>query len=707
MESLETSEKKQESQIPLQPLLQSVTPSPQVPSQPMYLVYHNFEDRGRLGNQLFQISGLWCLSWLMTEMCPESKTKIQIVLRRNGTCGTKNDQKSWTYQSWFKHSKDWLGIPDLPAIHAKQSQPEIDWRPMEDKEGAHFEIDQKWILEAELVPSIHHFHGYFQTARLYDNAQIRAKCIEMFTLSDDFHKHIQRLSPTFVDPKGDPENKGDPDNKKMWCAVHVRRGDYETWFEHQSSYCLDWSYYLEALKRVVQEFPDLHKVIFFTENPHYVKQQILQTLASYAHNLTFELHTFGAGKHEYPPELVDLFLMQTAPAIIMSHSTFSWWSAYLNPKAFVVCPDLFFPTKPKTEQILLSSWHRLKAHWETPELNRLATERRQSLNHGTAKEAKETKDYPVYPCGFCLPESRIMGVSTYASKSKNNDKNTILADLIPGNRLTYRFGDHDEKEYRTMYQNARFALGSEPQDNKSGWDMLRYHDILANGCFPMIQNLSGCPESTMVWFPKKIIRETESKLLPWKNTKEQQILYDETMTKLVSHMNTHLSTRAHAKRICQDFLRLKPNGKVLMLMDHPGLNYLRELTLIGMYQHLGVERFVEYPATSIDFTCLSFSLADELKACTKGRTTLDEKSVRAHLASGYYDWVIYGKVGLYEMSAFPFFAEILKYRQKVAFLFGGDVQYSTRETGAKPTEAETRFLSWHRQFGPCFVRELV
>ena len=99
---------------------------------------------------------------------------------------------------------------------------------------------------------------------------------------------------------------------------------------------------------------------------------------------------------------------------------------------------------------------------------------------------------PVYPISFSIPESKI--VSTLQNKTK------LISNLIPGNISTYIY--NTEEEYYNEYKSSLFATTTK----KSGWDCMRHYEILACGAIPYFPNIEKCPENTMAFLPKSLIK---------------------------------------------------------------------------------------------------------------------------------------------------------------------------------------------------------
>ena len=199
----------------------------------------------------------------------------------------------------------------------------------------------------------------------------------------------------------------------------------------------------------------------------------------------------------------------------------------------------------------------------------------------------------IYPLSYCIPDECIV------SDDVLNDKTNFIADLIPGNPSTYRFGADDEVEYNKMYQSCLFAH----TQKKGGWDCLRHYEIMANGCLPIFKYLENCPQSTLTTMPKQLIQDANRDLLPWNYN--NKTLYDSYVKKLLQHVRENCSASATTKYFL-DKMGGSPKN-VLLIMGNIGVNYTRETFWIGMKRHIqnigGVA--VEYP--KIDFLYNNYS----------------------------------------------------------------------------------------------------
>lgn len=131
-----------------------------------------------------------------------------------------------------------------------------------------------------------------------------------------------------------------------------------------------------------------------------------------------------------------------------------------------------------------------------------------------------------FPISFAIPEANII-------KKPFPNKLRKQAAIIPGDLSTYIYDN--ETDYYMGYATSIYALTTK----KGGWDCLRHYEILANRCIPYFPYIEKCPDYTMHFFPKTLIKET-NKLIATGRLKEStaeyysSILYDITQNMLTT-----------------------------------------------------------------------------------------------------------------------------------------------------------------------------
>jgi hypothetical protein len=118
------------------------------------------------------------------------------------------------------------------------------------------------------------------------------------------------------------------------------------------------NYYLDALRLVDRNIEHQIKdrpIWIFSDEPFLVKQE-------FAAISEFESAQFIETPDEADPA-ESLFLMSAASSIIISNSTFSWWSAALSQGATVVAPAKWFKKSEDPDSLIPSTWLRAESSW--------------------------------------------------------------------------------------------------------------------------------------------------------------------------------------------------------------------------------------------------------------------------------------------------------------------------------------------------------
>lgn len=133
-------------------------------------------------------------------------------------------------------------------------------------------------------------------------------------------------------------------------AIHVRKGkDYAERVWYQNTCPVE--YYHKAIQ-LISEKVNHPKFYVFTDNPEWVKEHF----KDFTYTLVEGNPASGWGSH------FDMQLMSMCKHNIISNSTYSWWSAFLNAYSnkIVVAPKVWFNpdscTEFTSERILCKDW---------------------------------------------------------------------------------------------------------------------------------------------------------------------------------------------------------------------------------------------------------------------------------------------------------------------------------------------------------------
>lgn len=178
--------------------------------------------------------------------------------------------------------------------------------------------------------------GYFQTWRHY------SALIESNYISDI---HLQNPSEEFTswDSRIRAENP---------IVVHIRRGDYLSLSENWG--LLGFEYFNDAITSLIDNNFD-HKILVFSDEPELAKLLLEHCLFK-----NVEYFPTGSLKNDFE----EMMLMGLSDKIVISNSTFSWWSAQLGQTKHVVAPEKWFRGMDDPIDLIPNSWTRVRSSWE-------------------------------------------------------------------------------------------------------------------------------------------------------------------------------------------------------------------------------------------------------------------------------------------------------------------------------------------------------
>jgi hypothetical protein len=311
----------------------------------------------------------------------------------------------------------------------------------------------------------------------------------------------------------------------------------------------------------------------------------------------------------------------------------------------------------------------------------------------------------VYPLPYSIPDENIVNFEDVLYK-----KHIIISDIIPGERLTYRFSANDEEDYNQHYQESFFAF----TQKKGGWDCLRHYEILANGCLPIFKNLEQCPSDSLVSLPKQLIEEYTNKLLPFR--KEKKLEYYFYLNQILEHTRNNCSTSSSANYFLNKMKHLSNVNNILLITCDKGVNYTREMLWIGLKRLIQEKNgiAIEYP--KINYLYSSFKGEKEnlhgygfnYLRKLKDDYEFEKEEIITKIKERFWDLIIFGKVGpdeLWEGSIpnLPLWSHVINHysKDKIVFLYGGDECIDLTYDNIY-----SRHILYHGNFGHCFVREL-
>lgn len=134
-------------------------------------------------------------------------------------------------------------------------------------------------------------------------------------------------------------------------AIHIRGGDY--WKHRDSFGILSYKYFADALQLSRYNF-STDKVWLFS-NDYELCQEIKKQLKLDTSEEIFENDLDSAES---------MLLMSRSKRLIISNSTFSWWSAYLveNPEC-IIAPETWFRNMTSPLDLVPLTWIKCKSDW--------------------------------------------------------------------------------------------------------------------------------------------------------------------------------------------------------------------------------------------------------------------------------------------------------------------------------------------------------
>lgn len=205
--------------------------------------------------------------------------------------------------------------------------------------GPNFITERNFYPSNNLTPSSRggaYFHGYWQ--------------------SEDFFKpHEGVILKSFQFREGASNS-----NQEMMMriqsgpsiALHIRRGDYISKPKANAMHgVLDVEYYYAAIASVRKRVSNA-RLFVFTDDHDWARAEMVSKLDN------AECVNINNGSDSFR----DMQLMSICEHNIVANSSFSWWSAWLNPnpKKIVIAPQKWFSNQSHSDMSLIpASWERM------------------------------------------------------------------------------------------------------------------------------------------------------------------------------------------------------------------------------------------------------------------------------------------------------------------------------------------------------------
>ncbi|MCV2892260.1 alpha-1,2-fucosyltransferase [Lentibacter sp. XHP0401] len=282
--------------------------------------------KGGLGNQMFQYALGRSLSL---------KTGLPLVL----------DRRHYDREREHGFALDGFKLVDMPSDPALLP-PVLKERPLAylyaklSRRGPYLLREQSLGFDPAIaaVSGPVWLEGYFQSER-YFNMHADVIRAELTPASEPDAENARWLAEIEAEPNA--------------VSLHVRRGDYvrNAKFAAHHGTCTP-DYYTRALDHIAQQMGAEPVIYAFSDDPEWVHE-----------NLRLPAEIRVVGHNDASRNVEDLRLMSACRHHIIANSSFSWWGAWLNPRAdkIVTAPAVWFadPTNVNPD-IWAEGWVRIE-----------------------------------------------------------------------------------------------------------------------------------------------------------------------------------------------------------------------------------------------------------------------------------------------------------------------------------------------------------
>ena len=262
---------------------------------------------GGLGNQLFQIASAYAYA-------KKNNGILQIIHEIN------NGNRPVYWETLLKKIKPYLVSSIPPTLE--------QWR--EDFPTMYKDI-------GELSFSGKYLNGYLQSSKYFYNDEIKNEIKELFTQDKSLINEICNKYKYLIE------------NKNRIVVIHARRTDYLTDFNKQFHGVQTSIYYTEAINKILQ----------YVNNPIFL---LSSDDNSYWNEIKEDIHIVFNSEYfiiENESDINTFLLLQHFNNVIMSNSSFIWWTTWLSNASNVIAPSKWFgPIGPCLfNDIYESHWH--------------------------------------------------------------------------------------------------------------------------------------------------------------------------------------------------------------------------------------------------------------------------------------------------------------------------------------------------------------
>jgi len=202
-------------------------------------------------------------------------------------------------------------------------------------DGGTFSSEEIGFINPNSIPlEVKRIRGYFQSWVYFDSLTEKP-ILSLKNLSSPSKWLLEKTERT---------------KKENVLSLHVRRGDYALPANRKNG-ILSISYYKEALINA----GNYDSIWIFTDSPKEVEYDFLQ--------LGYPFETIIPPSNSDPVE--SLLLMAATKKIVLSNSTFSWWSAKIAGEGAVVyAPLKWYELREDPSKLIPDNWKRIPSEWE-------------------------------------------------------------------------------------------------------------------------------------------------------------------------------------------------------------------------------------------------------------------------------------------------------------------------------------------------------
>lgn len=288
-----------------------------------------------------------------------------------------------------------------------------------------------------------------------------------------------------------------------------------------------------------------------------------------------------------------------------------------------------------------------------------------------------------HPIWFSIPSELVVDQTVPAA-----DKTDGFAQAQPNFGGTAGWTISDPTEYYHGYARSLYGLTSK----KAGWDCLRHYEILMNGCVPYFTDLEAMPSSTMVSFPRQLVRaamqlpgiDAQNRTVDREIFADHEHRYDRINRALLEHTRCLLTTEATAQYVLDTLGTCRPKS-VLFLSGDVRPDYQRCTLLHGLKSLLGSDcvdvpridhLYSDYPADSASqLYGRGFSYARFLDPVVVREDLIDRGDIPERLRHGEFELVIYGSAH----RGLPFHDQVVRTypSDRIAYVCGEDTHDCT------------------------------